>query len=527
MSRSLRVVAYAINGRGMGHLTRQLALLRWMRRFCAALDIRLEAWVLTSSEADTLARREGVPALKMPSKAMLRDAGHEPAASLAILRAWVLNAIVGLRPDLLVVDTFPGGSFGELVPCLELAKHRALVARRVRPEFAESDPFAGLTSLYDAVVTPQEGGAPILLREREELLPHHEARRRLGVPDGKQAIYVSVGGGGDDAASTLLPRCLDALARPDRHLVVGAGPLYAGPERRGPGITWLDRYVPMELFGGLGGAVTAGGYNSVHELLFAGVPCVFLPRQRIADDQAERAQRVVDAGAGAVATGPDDVAAVLAELIGLPQDGFTVGSQHVNAAIPAQMFVPNNGARDAALQLLATVLSADELARAERLLAPPVVGLMARAEGRDGLDGSRRVLELLRLLDGPDEPLPRVTQWLELNEEHGAPPDLALRLLQQLRRKFRGATGAELMAAWRRLFPAFAAFDDWMGAVSLMRAVPSQRGLAVGPFADGLLAWLEHVDELFDAVRDFSRLEGAGERPVDEVLALLMAEARA
>ncbi|MCA9494575.1 MAG: hypothetical protein KC621_31825, partial [Myxococcales bacterium] len=116
------VVSYAINGRGMGHLTRQLALLRWMRRIAGAAGTKLEVWVLTSSEADTLARREGVPSLKIPSKSMMRDAGLEPARYLAVARSWVLQTIAGLQPDLLLVDTFPGGTFGELAAALELAR---------------------------------------------------------------------------------------------------------------------------------------------------------------------------------------------------------------------------------------------------------------------------------------------------------------------------------------------------------------------------------------------------------------------
>ena len=124
----VRVVSYAINGRGMGHLVRQLAILRMAKRLAALLDVRLEPWVLTSSEADTLAQREGVPALKMPSKAMLRDADIGPHRYLAVARGWVLNAVAGLQPDVLVVDTFPGGSFGELVPVIDLVPKKVLVA---------------------------------------------------------------------------------------------------------------------------------------------------------------------------------------------------------------------------------------------------------------------------------------------------------------------------------------------------------------------------------------------------------------
>ena len=282
----LRIVSYAINGRGMGHLVRQLAILRWVRRLTTALGVRVECWVLTSSEADTLARREGVPALKMPSKAMLRDAGIEPTSVLRTARTWVMNTVAGLRPDVLVVDTFPGGSFGELTACLELARARVLVARRVREEFAAEDPYRGLLSLYDEVIAPDEGGSgPVLIREREELLARDDARRALGVADGVPAVYVTLGGGGDVAAAELLPRVVGSLRDRGLHVVVGAGPLYHGTELRGEGVTWMSRYVPFELFAGLDAAVSAGGYNTFHELMHAGVPTVFLPQPRIADDQ--------------------------------------------------------------------------------------------------------------------------------------------------------------------------------------------------------------------------------------------------
>ena len=131
----LRVVSYAINGRGMGHLVRQLSILRWVKRIATVLGVKHELWILTSSEADTLARREGICSFKMPSKAMMRDAGVDPHRYLAVARGWVLNAVAGLQPDLLLVDTFPGGSFGELVNVLEMAKHRVLVAQARPREF--------------------------------------------------------------------------------------------------------------------------------------------------------------------------------------------------------------------------------------------------------------------------------------------------------------------------------------------------------------------------------------------------------
>ena len=517
--RHIRVVSYAINGRGMGHLVRQLAILRWIRRFAGAIDIKAECWVLTSSEADTLARREGIPALKMPSKAMIRDAGLEPARYLSIIRTWVMNAIAGLQPDLLIVDTFPGGSVGELVPCLELARHRVLVARQVRPEFAEQDHYSALLPLFDDVLVPGEGSGPILIRERAELLPRQKARQALGIPGDQRAVYVSLGGGGDPTASTTLPYLVDLLRAHDWHVVVGAGPLYEGEERRGVGITWLDRYVPLEVLPGIDAAVSAGGYNSFHELMFVGIPTVFLPQPRIADDQLERVRQAEAAGAGRIATALDEIPLLLEE----------PGNSEA-----ARALVPENGARKAALRLLSHLVPLADLRLANEMLTDQLLALFRR------VDSSKRALELLRLLAGgtPSEQMRRRVTIVEAG--HDAPPevdasqriqcfatlcaenqvdlDCAIHLTKTLARKFPTADGEALLKAAEFLFPAWARFDDWMGAVALLRAIPTQRDFELRAFASQLSRWLAKEEDLFDALREFSRLEGNGVRNVSEVL---------
>ncbi len=529
----VRIVSYAINGRGMGHLVRQLAILRWVRRIAALLDVKCECWMLTSSEADTLARREGICAFKMPSKAMMRDAGVEPARYLAVARTWVLNAIAGLQPDLLLVDTFPGGSFGELVAALELAPRRALVARRVRAEFADDDAYTALLPLYDKHIVPDERGTgPIMIRERCELHSRASARQALGVEGDRRTVYVTLGGGGDVAAERALPRLVDHLRERDWHVVVGAGPLYQGDERRGERITWLDRYVPMELFPGFDAAVSAGGYNAYHELMYAGVPTVFLPQPRIADDQHERAERAQTAGAGRVASRLEDVP----DLLDAPGDP--------RAALD---LVPANGARAAAIEVLTTLLPDEDVRGAAAVLTPDMLGALHRIA--DDVDVAQ-AYALARLLAGgtPDQlrrrraalaeladrghaipdsdesiadPGPRLARILTVADDVGAPLDTAIALVRSLHRKFPAASPGALVEAVELLFPAWARFDDWMGAVSLMRAVPTQRGYALPRFAAQLSAWLEGEDDLFDALRRFSRLEGGGSRTVAEVLRML------
>ncbi len=532
MSSRIRVLSYAINGRGMGHLVRQLAILRQVRRLCSLLDVRAECWVLTSSEADTLARREGFPAIKLPSKAMLRDGGLDPHVFLGALRSTVLQAVTSLRPDLLLVDTFPGGSVGELVPVLELVPHRVLVARRVRDAFAAEDGYQALAPLYQRQIQPDDrGSGPILVRDRAELRDRAAARTALGIGD-QRAVYLSLGGGGDLAAPQALPRLARTLLGAGWHVVVGAGPLYMGEELRGPGITWLSRYLPLELLPGVDAAVSAAGYNSFHELMFAGVPTVFLPQPRIADDQLERARRAEAAGAGRVAERFEDVVALLDD----------PGSPDA-----ARALVPRNGALDAAVQALTGLLPDADLAAARKTLTPSLLAALQqlRPPGRPPGDELSHAMELLRLLtDGPPSERARRAEWRQeirdaggqvpdedaldadqalqrffaVCKQHGLPLEHALALTRDLHRKFPAARGPQLLSACEQLFAVWAPFDDWMGAVSLLRAVPIQRSLRLDHFVDDLGAWLRTQDDLFDALRDFTRLEGRGQRPVAEVL---------
>jgi len=536
--KQLRIVSYAINGRGMGHLVRQLAILRWTRRLCAFMGVKAQIWMMTTSEADTLARKEGVPALKMPSKAMLRDVGMEPHQYLSVARTWVMNAVTGLKPDVLLVDTFPGGSFGELVPVLETVPHRVLVARRVRPEFAEEETYRALIPLYDQVIVPDKHGVgPILIREKCELLPREAARRALGIPEGKKGIYVTLGGGGDLAASSTIPRLVEGLRAKGLHVVVGAGPLYQGAEIRGEGITWLSRYLSIELMNGLDCAVSACGYNTFHELMYAGVPTIFLPQSRIADDQEERARRAQAAGAGRVAGSVEEVFTML---------------ENVGSASACCTLVPENGARHAAAALLSQVLPESDVQMALAAMTDEVLGVITELDSHTP-ESTRKAFELIRMLAGdlPSQRAKRRATLLELQDQ-GQPVeigqeekpdpgdrvrryvnlctglqlrfDTALRLMSALRRKFPAAGGAELLAAAEQLLPVWARFDDWMGATTLLRAVPTQRTFPIESFATQMAEWCGTQEDLFMAVRAFSRLEGSGERTVAEVLHLLLRE---
>lgn len=374
MRTPLRVVLYAVNGTGVGHVTRLLAIARWIRRYGAALDRDVEIWFITSSEADGLVFAEGFAAFKIPSKTIVAETGIHRTTYLALAKQWIWHTLGLLRPDLFVVDTFPRGSFGELISALDLCRRSAFVYRPVRPSVAERADFQAMLTLYDLIVVPEAEGdettrvltppsvtdrlvhvGPVVSRERWELMPRDVARERLGVRPDQRCVFVSAGGGGDRSAEARIASVVRALAAdPMLAIVVGTGPLYRG--RPFPGITIVPG-AAATFANAFDVAVCAAGYNTFSEMMFAGVPCVFLPQDKLADDQRARAERAAAAGAASM-LGPDDE----------PGDAVRVMLSRAEAPTAARSLVPENGARVAAAELLRLVVPAGEIDRVETTL---------------------------------------------------------------------------------------------------------------------------------------------------------------
>jgi predicted glycosyltransferase len=378
MGTTLRIVCYAVNGSGVGHLTRLVGIARWMRRYASLAGVTAEVWFLTTSEADGMLFAEGFPSFKLPSKTSVDGAGIDKVAYLALAKQWMWHSLGLLRPDLFVVDTFPRGSFGELLSAVDLCRSRAFVYRPTKDAFAERPEFQAMLPLYDAIVVPEDERhgqvlvpeavktrvtytGPVLARDGCEAMPREEARRVLGVPEGATAVYVSAGGGGDPDAESMLHAVVDALERDSSlYAIVAAGPLYRGRPRYGPRLAWVTSARMPEMLPACDLAVSAAGYNSFHELLHAGIPTAFLPQEKIADEQHARARRAEAAGAAVVATSPEEALAAL--------ERFRDRIARQRASEAARALVPASRAREAAAELMRLVLPGYEVDAARETL---------------------------------------------------------------------------------------------------------------------------------------------------------------
>lgn len=378
MKKPLRIVNYAINGVGAGHVTRLIAISRWLSRHAKRLEVEAEIYFLTSSEAGALLFAERFPAFKLPSRTVVAEAGIDETRFLALARPWVCETLRALEPDLLLVDTFPQGYFEELGPLLTECPKTAFIYRPLKEIHAGLPEFQNALSHYNLILVPEyEQNEPVLVlpavrdrvryigpmmvRERAEILSREEARKVLGIASDRLAVYISAGGGGDPDAERLIETAYKALSGiPGLHLVIGAGPLYRGNCIYSDHLTWLAQGNAAEFMAAFDVAVSAAGYNSFNELMHFGVPTVFLPQQKWADDQKARAERAALVGAAVVLESGAD-GSELRQTV----ERFCAPAQRVSASRSARNLVPRNHASEAASVLLGLLIPVEQIVAAE------------------------------------------------------------------------------------------------------------------------------------------------------------------
>ena len=271
-----RWLVYALGG-GLGHATRALAL----GRAAARRGHRVHVLMNTVLPADAL----GEPGVTV--ERVDPSGGRE-----AVERA--LDARLAEGFSACVVDSFPRGLLGELaarwdaLPSPSVWIHRDLTpayARRLEVVEAARGYRLALVPGHDepAPLLDAVGAlrtAPWLIRDRAELFPPEECRRRLDARGAERVVAVSLSG----------------KEQEQEEMVRLAGALRG---RLGPGVAvravspfgaeGAVRHWPLvELLPGVDVLVGAGGYHTVNEARATGTPLVALARPRLYDRQAER-----------------------------------------------------------------------------------------------------------------------------------------------------------------------------------------------------------------------------------------------
>jgi hypothetical protein len=146
----------------------------------------------------------------------------------------------------------------------------------------------------DAVLT-----SPVSLYSKDRAHSRNDARKILGLDLDRPAVLVQLGTGDADMNEKMRAALTGLLDWQGLQVVLTKNPQDAQGNTLVPAgldIT-IQRYFPLaNLLAAFDGAIAATGYNSVHELLPAQIPTVFISNIRGTDDQDARAQWCHDNG---------------------------------------------------------------------------------------------------------------------------------------------------------------------------------------------------------------------------------------
>lgn len=331
---TVRIVLYSHDSVGLGHIRRNLAL---AHALSAALpDITGEdvtgLLVAGRPEATEFPVPEGWDWLILPGVARSGDGYASRAldidlqAAVAMRGSVFRSAVLGFRPDLVIVDRHPLGVERELesaLRSLRMARPDCRIVLGLRdvldaPEIAaaEWEAIGGSTvlrALLDAIWVygdPQVHDLAAndeLPAELHDLVAHTgylSTGRTVGSDFRMEQPFVltTVGGGSDGAA---IAEAAAAAPLPEglAHLVI-TGPQMSKQDRRrvrsaaAPG-TRVVRRVPdvLPLLHRASAVVSMGGYNTVCELMSTDTPALIVPRVQRRAEQRMRVGALAAAGA--------------------------------------------------------------------------------------------------------------------------------------------------------------------------------------------------------------------------------------
>jgi hypothetical protein len=263
------ILYYALGG-GLGHLVRARKVLEALGAGDAAL--------LTASRFARDPRVFGdLPVVPIPARL-----GHDRRA----FAAWLADMLDALRPDELIVDSFPGGILGELCG-LELPPARH-VARRLRwPAYALRCDGARLPRFEVTYVLE-----PLAERHERALAAcsHHLVPLHLPIPWTDTAApladahWLVVHSGPDDEVELLAEY---AAERTETRLLVVSP---RRPTSLPPRAQWFDVHPVAPHLAHADRVVTAAGFNAIHETSALRERHVAIPFPRPLDDQYARAR---------------------------------------------------------------------------------------------------------------------------------------------------------------------------------------------------------------------------------------------
>ena len=298
-----------MNGAGLGHITRVLAIARQVRRLAPESEIL----VLSSSEHSGILWREGIASVKVPSFQSWEADHRLPVPELT--NALTAQTVAIFRPHVVVVEAHSAGTFSELIsPVLNISKR--IFVFGMFPQFYGVPEYKLGLQCYQRILMPykeeekDEIGVSvgdradwvgdILVRSPDEILPREAARRRIGLGMDDLVFYVSLGGGGHPQNDEALKWVLEVLSDyPSIRVACAMQPLSKRHDLlfQREQVISVSHYPMVEYFAAFDAAIASAG-GHVAEFIHTGTPVILIPFDHPAVDQELHVKRFVTKGLG-------------------------------------------------------------------------------------------------------------------------------------------------------------------------------------------------------------------------------------
>ena len=286
-----RVMFITINGVGMGHLTRMLAIAK-------RCPEPIEPVFVTMSQALKVLREQGYLAEFIPSRQYL---GCDINQWNAFLRD-ELNEMLSFYDPAIVV--FDGNvPYQGLIDAIKTNEDPWFVWSRRGMWRSDNADIVGRERYFDIVLEPGDLAAaddhgittrhrdrshqvkPIRLLDEPDMLSRSDARKELGLDLEKPAVLIQLGAGNNFDYRSIHRTALAHIdERYDADVAVGEWLISDQPSDLPDNIVRMPGYPFARFFKAFDFAISAVGYNSFHELLFAGIPTIFVPNEAMQQD---------------------------------------------------------------------------------------------------------------------------------------------------------------------------------------------------------------------------------------------------
>lgn len=200
---------------------------------------------------------------------------------------------------------------------------------------------------------------PIRLLDTEEMLARDDARAQLGFDTERPAILIQLGAGNNfDYRSVHNTALAHIKKRHDAQIAVGEWLITDQPFDLPEAVVRMPGYPFARYFKAFDLAISAVGYNSFHELLFAGIPTILIPNEAMGQDNQLSRALYADRHGLAVCVRTKEIYRLTATIDKLLQSDEQDRIKSHLAALD-----PTNGATEAALLI-------DEMVHSRRVDQP-------------------------------------------------------------------------------------------------------------------------------------------------------------